>query len=107
MVDEKNFFDHPVKNDLRTYENIRKIATGQGDNYTTACLLDYNYFKNCYNMIAIDLSKQQTLDADPKVIQEINFTADLDGARQKPKYFIIEEAKQTALAYPQETVRVL
>ena len=75
MIDGKNFFDQPVKNDKVTYENIRKIATGRGDDYTTGCLLDYIYFKNYYKMIAVDLSKQQVLDADPKAIQQINFTA--------------------------------
>ena len=52
------FFDQPVKSDRRTYDNVRKIATGQGDDYTTGCLLNYLYFKDQYNMIAIDLSKQ-------------------------------------------------
>ena len=51
-----------------TYDNIRKIATGQGDEHISGCLLDYNYFKNCYKMIAIDLSKQQALNADRKAI---------------------------------------
>ena len=79
MIGGKNFFDQPVKNDdLIACENIRKIATGQGDNYTTGCLLDYNYFKNYYEMIAIDLSKQQVLDSDPKTIERINFNANLD-----------------------------
>ena len=68
MIDEKNFFDQPIKDDKVTYDNIRKIATGQGDDYTTGCLLDYTYFKIYYKMIAADLSKQQALDADPKVI---------------------------------------
>ena len=54
-------------------ENIRKIATGQGDDYTTGCLLDYPYFKDNYKMITVDLSKQQALDADH---QQINFTTD-------------------------------
>ena len=57
MIDGKYFFDQPVKNNLMTLENIWKIATGQGDNYATGCLLDYNYFKNYYKTIAIDLSK--------------------------------------------------
>ena len=55
---EKNFFDHPVKNHLITYENIRRIATGQGNDCTTGYLVDCNYFKKFYKMIAIDLSKQ-------------------------------------------------
>ena len=71
MIDGKNFFNQPVKNDKVTYENIRKVATGQGDDYTTSCLLDYTYFENYYKMIAVDLSKQQVLDADPKAIQQI------------------------------------
>ena len=66
MIDGKNFFDQPVKNDKVTYENIRKIATGQGDDYTTGCLLDYIYFKNYYKMIVVDLSKQQVLNSVSK-----------------------------------------
>ena len=93
MIDGKNFFDQPVRNDKVTYENIRKIAIGQGDDYTTGCLLDYTYFKKYYKMIAIDLSKQQALDADPKAIQQINFTANLDRADNTRIYFILEEAK--------------
>ena len=71
MIDGKHFFDQQVKNDKVKYENIRKIATGQGDDYTTGCLSDYIYFKNYYKMIAVDLRKQQVLDADPKAIQQI------------------------------------
>ena len=79
IINGKNFFfDQPVKNDLRTYENIRNIATGEGDDYITGCLLDYNYFKNYYNMTAIDLSKQQALDPDPKAIHQTNFTTNLE-----------------------------
>ena len=58
MIDGQNFFHHPVESDMRAYESIQKIATGQGVHYTTGCLLDYNYFKNLYKMIAIDLSEQ-------------------------------------------------
>ena len=107
MIDGKNLFDQPVKNDKVTYENIRKIATGRGDEYTTGCLLDYIYFKNYYKMIAVDLSKQQALDADPKAIQLINFTANLDRARRTRFCFILEEAKETAFEFPQGTVKVL
>ena len=57
MIDGKNYFDQPVKNSMTRYDNIRKIVTGQGDHYTTACLLDYNYLNNYYKMIATDLSK--------------------------------------------------
>ena len=77
MIDGQNFFDQPVKNDIRTYENSRNITTGQEDDYTTGGLLDYLCFKKYHKMIAIDLSKQQALDADPKAIQQINFTGNL------------------------------
>ena len=72
MMNGQNFFDQPVKNNLITYDNIRKIATDQGDDYAVGCLLDYNYFNNYYKMIAIDFSKQEALDADQKTIQQIN-----------------------------------
>ena len=94
MIDGRNFFDQPVKNDKVTYDNIRKIATGQGDDYTTGCLLHYIYFKKYYKMIAINLSKQQALDSDPKAIQQINFTANLDRVENTRIYFILEEAKE-------------
>ena len=77
MTDGRNFFDQPINGMSKTYENIRKIATGKGDDYTTGCLLDYPYFKGNYKMIAIDLSRQNKLDADPRAIQQINFTANL------------------------------
>ena len=71
------------------YENIRKITAGQGDDYTTGCLLDYIYFKNHYRMTAVDLSKQQALDADAKSIQQNNFTTNLDRADNTRFSFIL------------------
>ena len=107
MIDGKNVFDQPINSITKTYENIRIIATGQGDDYTTGCLLDYSYFKDHYKMIAIDLRKQQALDADPRAIQQINFTANLDKDGNIKMFFIIEEAKETVLDFSQRTVRVL
>ena len=104
---EKNFFDQPLKDNKVTYENIRKITTAQGDDYTTGCLLDYNYFKTYYKMIAVDLSEQQALDADPRATQQINFIADLDRAGNTRLYFILEEAKETVFEFSQENVKVL
>ena len=86
---------------------LEKIVTGQGDDYTTGCLLDYPYFKKYYELISIDLCEQQKLDTDPKAIQQINFPANLareEGARM---YFIIEEAKETVLDFSKGTVKVL
>ena len=93
IINGENFFDQPIKNNKVTYENIRKIAAGQGDDYTTGCLLDYSYFADTYKMIEVDLSKQQALDADPRAIQKINFTGNLDRAGNTRVYFVLEEAK--------------
>ena len=70
----------------------------------TGCLLDYNYYKKYYKMIAIDLSKQQALDADPKAIQQISFTGNL--AQQATIFSIIEEVKETILDFAQGTLKV-
>ena len=91
----------------KTYENIRKIDTGKGDDYTTGCLLDYPYFKERYKMIATDLSKQQALDADLRKIQQINCTANLDRAGNTTIFFIIEQEKGTIFEFSQGTVKVL
>ena len=100
MLDGKSFFDQPIRNNLITYVNIQKIATDQGDDYTTGCLLDYIYLKNYYKMIAIDLSKQQALDTDPKAIPQIKFTGNLE--EQSTIFLIIEEAKETVLDFHKE-----
>ena len=107
MIDGRNFFDQPINSMTKTYENTRKIATGQGDEYTTGFLLDYSYLKKNYKMIAVDLSKQQPLDGDPRAIQQINFTANLDRGEGATMVFIIEEAKETVLDFSQGTIKVL
>ena len=100
------FSNQPVKNNWKTYINIQKIATGQGDDYTTGCLLDYNYFNKHYKMVATDLSKQQVLHANPKAIQQINFTGDLAQDPNANMFFVIEEAKETIFDFSQRNVIV-
>ena len=107
MINGENFFDQPIKNNKVTYQNIRKIATGQGDDYTTSCLLNYQYIKDYYKIIAINLSKRQAVDADPRAIQQINFIANLDRAGNARIYFILEEAKEVILDFSQGAVKVL
>ena len=97
MINGENYFDQPIKDYKVKYENIRKTATGRGDDYTTGCLLDYPYFKYSYKMIA----------ADPRVIQKINFTANLDIVGNTRIYFILAEAKETKRGFSQGTVKVL
>ena len=92
---------------MRTYEFIPKSTTGQDDDYTTGCLLDFLWFKEHYNLIAIDLSKRQALNADPKAVQQINVTGNLDQAANTPMLFIIEEVNKGILDFSQGTVIVL
>ena len=103
MIDGQSAFNQQVRNDLITCDIIRKIVKGQGDDYTTGFSLDYNYFKKHYKMIEIYLSKQQALDADPKAIQQINLTGNLNRKDNQDRnindnttmFFITEEAKET------------
>ena len=106
MEDKRDFFDQPIKNDLKNYDNIRKISTGQGDDHATGCLLGYPYFKKYCKLIGIDLSKQQKLHANTKAIQQINFTGNLDRAKVQ-QCFIIEEAKERVLVFSKGTVKSL
>ena len=101
MIDGRNCFDQLINSMSKTYGNIRKVATDKGDDCTTGCLLDYPYFKDNYKMIAIDLSKQQVLDADPRKIVQINFTADLDWDGNTTMFFIIKQEKETIFEFSQ------
>ena len=106
-IDDISFFDQPVNKNIKTYGNAIKIATGQGDNYTTGCLLDYRYLKEDCKMIPIELGKQQALDADPTSMRQINLTASLYRAWNTTIFFIDEKAKEIVLNILQGTVRVL
>ena len=69
LIDGKIFYDQPINDIIKQYDEVRKVSTGYGDDYTTGCLLDYAYFKDNYRLIVVDLSKQKALDADPRAIQ--------------------------------------
>ena len=99
MINVRNFFDQPINSMNKTYKNIRRITTDKGDDYTTGCLLDYSYFNENYKLIAIDLTKQHALDVDPRAIQQINFTVNLDRAGNTTMSFIIEQADETVLDF--------
>ena len=107
MIDGQIVLDELAKNYLKAYYNMIKSSTGQLDQYTTGCLLDYFYFREHYKLIAIDLSKQPALDADTKAIQQLNFSENLDRVGNTTRIFIIEEAKGTILDFSQGTVKVL
>ena len=70
-VDGRNFYDQPINDSIKQDEDVRKVSTGQGDDYTAGSLLDYAYFQDSFRLIAADLSKQKVLDADSRAIQQI------------------------------------
>ena len=105
LIDGRNFYDQPINNSIKQYDEIRKTATGQGDDYTTGCLLDYQYFKDHYNLIAIDLSKQKELDADSRAIQQIEFYGMLKTNSQVCT--VLEKSKETTLQFSKRTTKVL
>ena len=73
LIDGRNFYDQPINYIIKQYDEIRKVSTGHGDDYTTGCLLNYAYFKDNYRLTAVDLIKQKALDVDPRAIQQILF----------------------------------
>ena len=94
---------------VKQYDEVRKVSTGQGDDYTKGCLLDYAYFKDNYRLTAVDLSKQKTLDADPRVFQHIVFQGVARGAdgTKIRLYTILERSKETVLEYYKGKANVL
>ena len=100
LIDGRNFYDQPINDSIRKYDEIRKIATGKEDNYAAGCLLDYDYFKKNYQLIAVDLSKQRELDADPRAIQQIEFIGMLK--TRSNVFTILEKSKETILEFYKE-----
>ena len=105
LIDGRKFYDQPIDDQLKKYDEIRKIATGKRIDYTTGCLLDYQYFKVHYQLIAVDLSKQKELDADPRAIQQIEFYGKLQ--TNSKVCTVLEKSKETVLAFYKGTAKVL
>ena len=105
-IDGINFYDQPISGTIKQYDEVRKVSTGQGDAYTTACLLDFDkvFLKN-YKLIAANLSKKKALDADPKGIQQIIFTG--KARRATTVFYIFEQSKETVLEFVKGTTKVL
>ena len=109
LIDGRNFYDQSINDLIKQYDEIRKVSTGYGDDYTTGCLLDYVYFKDYYRLIADGLSKQKALDADPRAIQQTVFQGVVEGAADTKirTYTILEKSKETILEFAKETAKVL
>ena len=109
-IDGRNFYKQPINDSVKQYDEVRKISTGQGDDYRTGCLLDFAYFeKNC-RLIADDLSKQKALDTDLRAIQQIIFTDKMKAEVASARviiYYILEQSKETTLQFSKGTTQVL
>ena len=89
---------------IKQYDEVRKVSTGQGDDYTTGCLLNFSYFETNYGLIAADLSKQKALDADSRAIRQIVFTG--KASENVIIYYILEQSKETILQFSKGTIKV-
>ena len=106
----KKFYDQPSNDLIKQYDKIRKISTGQGDDYATGCLLDFAYFEKNYRLIALDLSKQEALDDDSRAIQQIIFTGKIKTTEANTRviiYYILEKSKEIILEFAKGTAKGL
>ena len=104
IIDGRNFYDNPIESDIEKYRKLKKVMIGKGEDYTTGSLLDYNYSKKHYKLVAVDLSKQKELDADPRAIQQIEFKHML--GKNSTIYWVLEKSKETILEFSKGTIKV-
>ena len=104
IIDGRNFYDSLIESDIEKYIELKKVMIGKGEDYTIGSLLDYNYFKKHYKLVAVDLSRQKELDADPRAIQQIEFKYMLE--TNSTIYWVLEKSKETILEFYKGTVKV-
>ena len=97
LSDETNFYDQPINNFKKYYDEVRKNSIGQGDDYTTGCLLGYAYFKDNYKLIAVGLNKRNALDADPRATQQLVFQG--FAGQKLIQYIFLEKSKETVIEF--------
>ena len=114
IINGKNVYDQPIDSDIKRCEEIRTLRTGQGEDYTNGCLLDYHYITNYYRLIAVDLNRRKELSADQKAIQQIELVGQLkelnDNNNNAESMFvltILEKIKETRLKFSQGSVTIL
>ena len=104
IIAGRNFYDNPIESDIEKYRELKEVMIGKGEDYKTGSLLDYDYFKKHYKLVAVDLSKQKELDADPRAIQQIEFKYMLE--TNSTFYWVLEKSKETILEFYKGTVKV-
>ena len=105
IIDGRNFYNNPIESDTEKYRELKIVMIGKGEDYTTVSLLDYNYFKKHYKLVAVDLSKQKELDADPRTIQQIEFKYMLE--TNSTIYRVLKKSKETILDFTKELLKYI
>ena len=104
IIDGRTFYDNPSESDIEKYRELKKVMIGKGEDYTAGSLFDSNYFDQHHKLVAVDLSKQKELDADPAAIQQIEFKYMLQ--TNSTIYWVLEKSKETILEFYKATVKV-
>ena len=104
IIDGRNFYDNPIESDIEKYRELKKVMIGKGEDYTTGSLLEISYFDKHYKLVAVDLSKQKELDADPRAIQQIEFKYML--GTDSIISWVLDKSKETILEFYKGTVKV-
>ena len=104
IIDGRNFYDNLIQSDIEKYRELTKVMIGKGEDNTTGSLFDFNYFDKHYKLVAVDLSKQKELDADPRTIQQIEFKYML--RTNSTIYWVLEKSKKTILEFDKGIVKV-
>ena len=104
IIDGRNFYDSPIENNIEKYRELKKVMIGKGEDCTTGSLLDFHYFNKHFKLVAVDLSKQKELDADPRAIQQIEFKYMI--GTSSIIYWVLEKSKETILEFYKGTVKV-
>ena len=104
IIDGRNFYDDPIESDIEKYRELKKVMIGKGEDNTTGSLFDFIYFDKHYKLVAVDLSKQKELDADPRAIQQIELKNML--GTNSTIYWVFEKSKETLLEFDKGAVKV-
>ena len=110
-IDGRNFYDQPINDSIKQNDEVKKVSAGQGDDYTAGCLLEFAYFEtNDDRLIAADLSKQKSSEADSRAIQIIIFTGKIKATVANTRviiYYILEQSNETNLQFFKGTTKLL
>ena len=104
IIDGIHFYYNPIGSDIEKYRELKKVMIGKGEDYTSGSLLDFKYFNKHYKLVAVDLSKQKELDADPRAIQQIEFKYIL--RTNSTIYWVLKKSEETTLEFDKGTVKV-